>query len=35
MRGDIGGVLTPQFGIHPMIVEGLTLVGPGDRGNRD
>lgn len=34
MRGDIGGVADEQFGIHPMIVEGMTLVGPGDRGNK-
>lgn len=34
MRGDIGGVIDAEFGIHPMIVEGSTLVGPGDAGNR-
>lgn len=34
MRGDIGGVPDEAFGIHPMIVEGDTLVGPGDKGNR-
>jgi hypothetical protein len=34
MRGDIGGVPDEGFGIHPMIVEGLDLVGPGDDGNR-
>jgi hypothetical protein len=34
MRGDIGGVPDEDFGIHPMIVEGLDLVGPGDDGNR-
>jgi hypothetical protein len=33
-RGDIAGVPDATFGIHPMIVEGLQLVGPGDRGNR-
>jgi hypothetical protein len=33
MRGDIAGVPDERFGIHPMIVEGLTLVGPGDKGN--
>lgn len=33
-RGDIAGVPDDAFGIHPMIVEGETLVGPGDRGNR-
>lgn len=34
MRGDIAGVADAEFGIHPMIVEGTTLVGPGERGNR-
>lgn len=34
MRGDIAGVPDELFGIHPMIVEGARLVGPGDRGNR-
>lgn len=33
-RGDIAGVCDDEFGIHPMIVEGGTLVGPGERGNR-
>ena len=33
-RGDIAGVPDEELGIHPMIVEGETLVGPGDRGNR-
>lgn len=33
-RGDVGGVLDAEFGIHPMIIEGTTLVAPGDRGNR-
>jgi hypothetical protein len=33
-RGDIGGIPDETFGIHPMIVEGMTLVGPGDTGNR-
>jgi hypothetical protein len=33
MRGDIAGVPYPDFGIHPMIVEGVTLVGPGEHGN--
>lgn len=33
-RGDIAGVHDPDLGIHPMIVEGLTLVSPGDKGNR-
>jgi hypothetical protein len=31
--GDIAGVPDEAFGIHPMIVEGLTLVCPGDKGN--
>jgi hypothetical protein len=34
MRGDIAGVPDERFGIHPMIVEGETLVAPGDKGNR-
>lgn len=34
MRGDIAGVPDERFGIHPMIVEGETLVGPGDKGNK-
>lgn len=33
-RGDIAGVPDDRFGIHPMIVEGATLVGPGAKGNR-
>lgn len=33
-RGDIAGVPDADFGIHPMMVEGTMLVGPGDRGNR-
>lgn len=33
-RGDIAGVPDPELGIHPMIVEGATLVGPGELGNR-
>lgn len=33
-RGDVAGVPDPAFGLHPLIVEGLTLVGPGERGNR-
>lgn len=32
-RGDIAGVADEAFGIHPMIVEGATLVCPGERGN--
>lgn len=34
MRGDIAGVPDTVFGIHPMIVEGELLVGPGEKGNR-
>jgi hypothetical protein len=34
MRGDIAGVPDELFGIHPGIVEGLTLVGPDEHGNR-
>jgi len=34
MRGDIAGVVDEKFGIHPMIVEGEMLVGPGDKGLR-
>jgi hypothetical protein len=32
-HGDIAGVPDADLGIHPMIVEGLTLVCPGDKGN--
>lgn len=34
MRGDIAGVADPLFGVRLMVVEGDTLVGPGDRGLR-
>jgi hypothetical protein len=34
MRGDVGAVPDVALGLHPMIVEGATLVGPGDHGNR-
>lgn len=34
MRGDIAGVPDDDFGIHPMIVEGDLLVGPGEHGHR-
>lgn len=34
LRGDIAGVPDEEFGIHPAIIEGVTLVGPGERGNR-
>lgn len=33
-RGDIAGVPDDTLGIHPMIVEGEMLVGPGEKGNR-
>lgn len=33
-RGDIAGVEDAELGIHPLIVEGGTLVGPGEKGNR-
>lgn len=33
-RGDIAGVADDALGIHPMIVEGDLLVGPGGKGNR-
>lgn len=33
-RGDIGAVPDDRLGVHPMIVEGLTLVCPGERGLR-
>lgn len=33
-RGDIAGVADADFGMHPMIVEGEYLVGPGAKGNR-
>lgn len=31
-RGDIAGLPDPLFGVRLMIVEGDTLVGPGQRG---
>ncbi len=31
-RGDIAGVPDDMFGIRLMVVEGATLVGPGDTG---
>jgi hypothetical protein len=31
-RGDIAGVADEALGLHPMIVEGETLVGPGEKG---
>lgn len=33
-RGDIGAVPDERFGIHPGIVEGDYLVGPGERGTK-
>lgn len=32
LRGDIAGVRDALFGIKPMLVEGDTLVSPGQRG---
>lgn len=34
LRGDIAGVADDVFGTRLLIVEGETLVGPGDRGLR-
>jgi hypothetical protein len=31
-RGDIAGVADPTFGIRLMVIEGATLVGPGQLG---
>nr|WP_058813361.1 hypothetical protein [Sphingopyxis sp. A083] len=31
-RGDIAGVPDPLFGVRLMVVEGVTLVGPGAHG---
>lgn len=31
-RGDIAGIADPLFGIRLMVVEGVTLVGPGYHG---
>ncbi|QIG79994.1 DUF6950 family protein [Stakelama tenebrarum] len=33
MRGDIAGVVCPKFGLLLMVVEGMTLVGPGETGH--
>lgn len=33
-RGDLAGVADDAFGIRLMVIEGETLVSPGDRGNR-
>lgn len=32
MRGDIAGLPDDLFGVRLMVVEGETLVGPGERG---
>ncbi|MES3152949.1 hypothetical protein O6Y00_11155 [Sphingomonas faeni] len=32
-RGDIAGVPDDMLGLRLMVVEGETLVGPGDNGN--
>ena len=34
MRGDVAGVFDPDFGVSLMIVEGATLVGPGETGEK-
>lgn len=34
MRGDVGAIACPLLGLHPMILEGPTLVGPTPRGQR-
>lgn len=31
-RGDVAGIPEGTFGVQLMIVEGATLVGPGDKG---
>lgn len=33
-RGDIAGVPDEAMGLHPMVVEGETLVCPSTKGNR-
>jgi hypothetical protein len=32
MRGDIGVVPDEELGVHPVIVEGVTICAPGERG---
>jgi hypothetical protein len=32
-RGDVAGVFDEARGLHVMVVEGATLVGPGEAGN--
>jgi hypothetical protein len=34
MRGDIGIIPDPELGVHPVIVEGLTVCLPGEHGLR-
>jgi hypothetical protein len=34
MRGDIAGVPDAELGISPAIVEGMTVVGPSEKGNQ-
>lgn len=34
LPGDIAAVEDADLGIHPMVVDGVTLVCPGDRGLR-
>jgi len=31
-RGDVAALAEPTFGIRLMVIEGETMVGPGDRG---
>lgn len=33
-RGDIAGVADDALGVRLMVIEGATLVGPGDQGQR-
>lgn len=34
MRGDVAGVIDPELGLALMIVEGVMLVGPGERSEK-
>ena len=34
LRGDIGAVAHPTFGLALVVIEGATLAGPGPRGTR-
>jgi len=33
-RGDVAGVFDARFGVSLMVVEGATLVGPGETGEK-